>query len=140
MAPIAGFDHAAMPAHDVGRLIDFYRRLGFAVVGEEAWRAGRARAVALAFGDSRINVHAPELWQDARFTLRGPSAQPGCGDYCFVWEGGLASLRAMLAEAGVEVIEGPVQRDGGRALGTGRGTSMYTRDPEGNLLEFMVYE
>ncbi|MDA0365914.1 MAG: VOC family virulence protein [Chloroflexi bacterium] len=137
--PIRGFDHAAMPADDVATLIPFYRRLGFAVVGEEAWREGRALVIVFAFGDSKINVHAPELWRNPRFTLRGPSAQPGCGDYCFVWDGGLDALHAMLAEAGAEVIEGPVTRVGGRATGTAEGTSLYIRDPEGNLLEFIVY-
>ena len=58
---------------------------------------------------------------------------------------GLDAQRTMLDEArrvalaNQSFIEGPVQRDGGRALGTGIGTSLYTRDPDGNLLEFMVY-
>ena len=39
----------------------------------------------------------------------------------------------------MEVIEGPMKRDGGQALGTGVETSLYTRDPDGNLLEFMTY-
>lgn len=137
--PIRGFDHAAMPAADIAALIPFYRRLGFAVVGEDAWREGRAPVIVFAFGDAKINVHAPELWQNARFTLRGPSAQPGCGDYCFVWDGGLEALQRTLADAGAEVIEGPVARVGGRAAGTAEGTSLYVRDPEGNLLEFIVY-
>ena len=136
---ISGFDHAAMPARDPGALIDFYRRLGFTVVGEDAWREGRVPVVVFAFGDAKINVHAPALWQNPRFTLRGPAAQPGCGDYCFTWDGGLAALQAMLARAGAEVIEGPVARVGGRAAGTAEGTSLYVRDPEGNLLEFIVY-
>ena len=35
----------------------------------------------------KINVHAPELWHDERFALRGPTAVPGCGDLCFRWSG-----------------------------------------------------
>ena len=49
------------------------------------------------------------------------------------------TLNKMLVKSGAEVIEGPVQRDGGRSLGSMRGTSLYTRDPDNNLLEFMVY-
>jgi catechol 2,3-dioxygenase-like lactoylglutathione lyase family enzyme len=52
-----------------------------------------------------------------------------------VWEGSDGDLASQLEAAGAEVIEGPVARDGGR----GRGTSTYVRDPDGNLLEFIIY-
>jgi catechol 2,3-dioxygenase-like lactoylglutathione lyase family enzyme len=45
-------------------------------------------------------------------------------------------LRAALANAGAEIIEGPVARQGGRRT---EATSVYVRDPDGNLLEFMIY-
>jgi hypothetical protein len=34
------------------------------VVHEEEWRQGKVRAFALAFGNNKINVHTPALWQD----------------------------------------------------------------------------
>jgi catechol 2,3-dioxygenase-like lactoylglutathione lyase family enzyme len=40
---------------------------------------------------------------------------------------------------GAEIIEGPVQREGGRDRGTAIGTSVYVRDPDRNLLEFIIY-
>ena len=42
---------------------------------------------------------------------------------------------AHLAQHAVEVETGPVERYGAG----GRGTSLYFRDPDGSLLEFMVY-
>jgi hypothetical protein len=91
----------------------------------------------IVFGDNKLNVHAPARWQDPAFTLRGPTALPGCADLCFVWAGGIEALRATLAAAGAIIEVGPVPREGGR----GRiGTSFYTRDPDQNLLEFMVYD
>src|SRR5262249_30885340 len=120
-------------------MIAFYRGLGFVIVGEEAWRAGSAPHFALAFGDNKINVHAPQLWKNPRFTLRAPAAQPGCGHFCFVWDGSAADLNDTLQSAGAAVEVGPVERQGGRAAGTATGTSVYTRDPEGNLLEFIIY-
>lgn len=137
--PIASFDHAAIPTAKPEEMIAFYKSLGFTVVNEEAWREGRARNFAFAFGDSKINVHPPAVWQNEAFTLRGPTAVPGCGDFCFFWDGTIEEATAMLRSAGAEVIEGPVPRDGGRAGGVTRGTSVYTRDPDENLLEFIVY-
>jgi hypothetical protein len=72
--------------------------------------------------------------------LRGPTAEPGCGDLCFVWDGGIDDLLARLSETGVTPIEGPVPRLGGRAGGTTPGVSVYARDPDDNLIEFMSYE
>ena len=61
---------------------------------------------------------------------------PPCGDLCFVWEGSEASLNERLSDAGATVIEGPVAREGGRRTAA---SSVYVRDPDGNLLEFMIY-
>ena len=72
-------------------------------------------------------------------TLRGRKAVPGSGDFCFVWEGSQEELTALLSELGAEVEEGPVERTGGREQGA-LGMSVYTRDPDQNLLEFIVYE
>jgi hypothetical protein len=46
---------------------------------------------------------------------------------------------ALLATAGIDVIEGPIERAGGKDVGTAKGMSRYCRDPEGNLLEFIIY-
>ena len=138
--PVTGLDHVAMPAGDPEALIAFYRALGFSVVGEADWRSGAMPAFALAVGDQKINVHDPKLWQNAEFTLRGPTAEPGCGDFCFVWNGTPEEASAAIVAAGGDVIEGPVTRQGGRAGGLTDGTSVYTRDPDGNLVEFIVYD
>jgi len=53
-----------------------------------------------------------------------------------VWGGSSGELAGVLERAGAEVIEGPVERQGGRQVA---GTSVYVRDPDGNLLEFIVY-
>src|SRR5829696_5619558 len=128
--PIESLDHVALPTDDPGRLIDFYGALGFRVVGEQEWRAGTAPFVALALGDVKLNVHAPELWRDERFTLRGPTAVPGCADLCFVWSGSVDAAIELVAAAGGELVTGPVERVGGRARGTAIGRSVYTRDPD----------
>ena len=137
---VAGFDHVAIPAERVEELRAFYSRLRFTIIDDDRGTAATARRFAIQVGTQKINVHPPELWQRPEFTLRGPNARPGCGDFCFVWEGTVADLDAMLRAAGAPVEAGPVPRAGGRGGGRTLGTSLYTRDPDGNLLEFIVYE
>jgi catechol 2,3-dioxygenase-like lactoylglutathione lyase family enzyme len=110
-------------------MLAFYRALGLQT-------RETASIISVYVGDQMINFHRPILWQDAKFTLRAPAAKPPCGDLCFVWEGTPASLKATLDRGGVTVVEGPVARQGGRRK---TGSSVYVRDPDGNLLEFMIY-
>jgi catechol 2,3-dioxygenase-like lactoylglutathione lyase family enzyme len=128
-------DHIAMPTADAERLIEFYKRLGFSINDEEEWRAGRARIFSIQVGDSKINVHPEGFTAD----LRGPTAVPGCTDICFVWQGTAEACQKMLEDAGVEVIRGPGPRKGARAGGVLPAVSLYARDPDDNLLEWMVY-
>ena len=134
--PTVGIDHIAMPTANAERLLAFYQRLGFPINNEEAWRAGKVPAFSIQVGaGSKINVH-PEGYTAQ---LRGPTATPGCADICFVWEGTVAECQKMLEDAGVTIIRGPVARSGGRGRGTTPSLSLYARDPDGNLLEWMTY-
>ena len=133
--PTVGIDHIAMPTANAERLMGFYKRLGFAINDEVEWRAGKAAIFSIQIGDSKINVH-PE---GHTASLRGPTAVPGCTDICFVWTGTLEECQKMLADAGVEVIRGPGSRKGARGGGGLRAVSMYARDPDQNLLEWMIY-
>ena len=126
-------DHIAMPTANAERLIEFYKRLGFTINDEEEWRAGEANAFSIQVGDSKINVH-PEGYTAS---LRGPTAVPGCGDICFVWDGTADECKEMLEKAGVETISGPGPRRG--ALKHRNAVSLYARDPDENLLEWMIY-
>ena len=126
---VRGFDHVALPMQKTAAMLAFYRSLGFEVRENE-------NACSVYIGGQMINFHRPPHWQDAAFTLRAPAAKPPCGDLCFVWDGTPESLKAMLDRAGAKIIEGPVPRQGGRKK---TGSSVYVRDPDGNLLEFMIY-
>ena len=130
-----GLDHIAMPTANAERLIDFYKGLGFAINDEAAWRAGEVGIFSIQVGDSKINVH-PEGYTA---TLRGPTAVPGCADICFVWDGTAEECQQMLMAAGVEVIRGPGPRKGAKAGGGLPAVSLYARDPDQNLLEWMIY-
>jgi catechol 2,3-dioxygenase-like lactoylglutathione lyase family enzyme len=126
---IRGFDHVALPMQNTEGMLAFYRSLGCDVTEN-------AGACSIYFGDNMINFHRPATWQRESFTLRAPAARPPCGDLCLVWEGGPESLKALLDSAGAKIIEGPVARQGGRKKAA---ASVYVRDPDGNLLEFLIY-
>ena len=130
-AGVGPLDHVAVPMQNVDAMIAFYRALGFVV------REG-ASIVSVHFADQKINFHRPALWQRETFTLRASAAAPPCGDFCWVWEGTEADLRAAIARVGA-AIETEGQRDGGRDGGDAVGQSIYIRDPDQNLLEFIRY-
>ena len=126
---IAGFDHVALPMQNTEQMLAFYRSLGLQVVEEKT-------TCSVYIGNQMIHFHKPAHWQDPAFTLRAPAARPPCGDLCFVWDGTPESLKTMLDHVGAKVIVGPVPRQGARKKAS---SSVYVRDPDGNLLEFMIY-
>ena len=136
---VLAFDHVAIPTAKPEEMLLFYRSIGFSAPTPEQWHASKAKHFAVQFGQNKINMHSPALWQDPGFTLRGASAKPGCGDFCFVWGGTQAEIQAKLQTVGAPIELGPVRRIGARDGGSAAGTSVYTRDPDGNLLEFIVY-
>ena len=137
---IRAFDHVALPARDPEALIAFYKRLGCPIIHEQEWRAGDYPLFAIQVGEhAKINFHAPALWQNPSFEARGPTAQPGCGDLCFVFDGTIEEAEALILAAGAEIAYGPIDQPGGGDGGKREGTSVYSRDPDGNLIEFMTY-
>jgi catechol 2,3-dioxygenase-like lactoylglutathione lyase family enzyme len=126
---VSGFDHVSLPMLNTDAMLAFYRALGFQM------KEGTG-VVSVYVGDQMINFHRPPTWQNPTFTLKAPEAKPPCGDLCFVWDGTPADLKTMLERVGAKVIEGPAPREGGRRKAA---SSVYVRDPDGNLLEFLTY-
>jgi catechol 2,3-dioxygenase-like lactoylglutathione lyase family enzyme len=108
----------------------FYRD----VVGAEIVPHGKPPRVAYRLGDTQLNVHGPGL--DLSTNVARLPVQPGNSDLCFRWPGPIEDAIAHLAQHGVEVETGPVARLGAK----GQGISVYFRDPDGSLLEFISYD
>jgi catechol 2,3-dioxygenase-like lactoylglutathione lyase family enzyme len=121
-------DHCVIAVSDWDVSNRFYRD----VVGAELVAMGPVR-FAYRLGDMQLNVHGPGV--DVSDNVARLPVQPGNSDLCFVWPGPIAEAVAHLERHGVEVETGPVERLGAR----GRGTSVYFRDPDGSLLEFISY-
>ncbi|HUL97723.1 MAG TPA: VOC family protein [Usitatibacter sp.] len=119
-------DHIVITAQDVQRSIDFYTR----VMGMEAVTFGEGRR-ALAFGRQKINLHQA----GREYEPKALKPVPGSLDLCFITETPLEQVIAHLKSHGVAIAEGPVPKTG--ALGPM--TSVYFRDPDGNLIEVSNY-
>jgi catechol 2,3-dioxygenase-like lactoylglutathione lyase family enzyme len=126
MALPARLDHCVIHVSDWDRSNKFYVQ----VMGAEL--IARPVGFAYRFGDKQLNVHGPGV-QPAE-VARLP-VQPGNSDLCFEWQGPITGAIERLARHGIAVERGPLQRFGAK----GQGTSVYFRDPDGSLMEFISY-
>jgi catechol 2,3-dioxygenase-like lactoylglutathione lyase family enzyme len=124
---IERLDHWVLTVRDIDATVAFYER----VLGMQPVTFGNGRR-ALAFGKQKINLHP------AQAPLRPHAARPtpGSGDLCLITRAPIGEVIAELESAGVAIEEGPVPRTGA----IGPITSVYFRDPDGNLIEISRYE
>lgn len=88
--------------------------------------------LALAFGDQKFNLH--QAGRELQPHATRPT--PGSADLCLVSAVPLAEVQRRLRALSVPVELGPVARTGA----TGPITSVYLRDPDGNLVEVSTYD
>ena len=125
--PKLKFDHCVIRVSNWGSSNAFYHD----VLGAELVQQGEGYAYR--FGDSQLNCHGPGV--EASPVAKKP-VQPGGSDLCFEWPGRIEAAEEHLRRHDIEVEMGPVERFGAK----GPGTSVYFRDPDGSLLEFISYE
>ncbi len=120
-------DHCVVHVSDWERSNAFYRD----VLGAEL--VERPKGWAYRFGATQLNLHGPGFKpaEVARLPV-----QPGNSDLCFEWAGPISDAVAHLGRCRVPVEAGPMERFGAK----GAGTSVYFRDPDGSLLEFISYQ
>jgi len=124
---VAKLDHCVIHVSSWERSNPFYRD----VLGAELIDRG-AGTWAYRFGSEQLNVHGPGADPDP--VARIPVA-PGNSDLCFEWPEPIETAAAHLRQHDVEIEQGPVPRNGAK----GRGMSVYFRDPDGSLMEFISY-
>ena len=129
---IAAIDHVVIVVKDIAATLAFYRDvLGLEVLGEDEWKRGERPFPSLKVGATNmLNVHLADYPHGARNPV------PGSQDLCFVWDGPIEEAVARLQVKNVPIELGPVKRRGARGV---KGTSVYFRDPDGNLLELISY-
>lgn len=123
---IASIDHIVLTVADLQRTLDFYVR----VLGMREIDFANGRK-AVAFGLQKINLHV----KGEEILPNAMNANVGTADICLIADTPLELVLEELEVAGITVEQGIVPRTG--ALGGI--SSIYVRDPDGNLIEISIY-
>ncbi|MDF3887047.1 VOC family protein [Cupriavidus basilensis] len=125
------FDHIVLNVKDVETSAAWYE----SVLGmqREDFESRTGKRVSVRFGQQKINLRPIGTDTEAWFTGTHPTA--GSDDLCFITRNTLESVIAHWLAHRVPIEAGPAQRTG--ALGPM--TSVYCRDPDGNLIEVAAY-
>jgi catechol 2,3-dioxygenase-like lactoylglutathione lyase family enzyme len=119
---LKSIDHVVLTVHDLTATIRFYEDIldvPILCFGQDLY--------VLQIGSQRIALRS-----ENRRSLTQPATMAvGASEICFLTETPLTVLVDRLRDMGVSPVEGPCQRSGA----TGNLTSIYLRDPDGNLLE-----
>ena len=120
---VVGLDHIVVNSADVERSLAFYcDELGLAAERVEEWR--------------RNEVIFPSVRVDASTIIDLlPTTRSGenVNHFCLVVDP--ADFEAVKESGRFDVVDGPAVRFGAR----GDGTSLYVRDPDGNVVELRYY-
>ena len=120
------FDHCVLHVTDWDTSNAFYAD----VLGAEVLAKGTG--FAYRFGSFQLNLHGPGV---SATPLAAVPVPPGGSDLCFEWRGPIQDAVTHLKAYGIAVELGPVPRSGAK----GAGRSVYFRDPDGSLLEYISY-
>jgi catechol 2,3-dioxygenase-like lactoylglutathione lyase family enzyme len=128
---ITELDHVAITVADVDATFAFYEQLFGARRGMEYALDGKVLVREMLIGRAKLNVH--QAGNGVALVARHPT--PGSVDVCFRWDQPIETVLALLARHDVAVADGPSPR----TFSDGRpSTSVYFRDPDGNLIELMA--
>ncbi len=123
MIRVAGFDHLVLNVADVERSLAWYtEELGLEGDRVDAWRRGE--------------VLFPSVRVDGTTIIDLLAAERGTANvdhFCLVVEP--VDLQAIADSGRFDVVDGPGTRYGAQ----GDGTSLYVRDPDGNVVELRHY-
>lgn len=120
-------DHIVLTVSDINKTAKFYTEI-LEMTLEEFKPPGTTQSrFALRFGTQKINLHS--VFQPFKPHAKHPLS--GSADICFISNKSIHLWIEKFEKHSVLIEEGPVQRMGA----CGGLTSVYVRDPDGNLIE-----
>jgi catechol 2,3-dioxygenase-like lactoylglutathione lyase family enzyme len=120
---VTGLDHIVLNVADTERSLAFYLgELGLEPVRVDEWRRGDVFFASVRVDEATI-IDLLEVVPDGR----------NVDHFCLVID--QQDLRVLADSGRFDVVDGPDQRFGAR----GDGTSLYVRDPDGNVVELRHY-
>jgi catechol 2,3-dioxygenase-like lactoylglutathione lyase family enzyme len=125
MIKIDKIDHLVLTVSSIEATCNFYCQ----VLGMTRQEFGEGR-VALKFGEHKINLHQA----GNEFEPKARQALPGSVDLCLIASSSIDEIIGHLDACSIDIELGPLPRTGA----TGPLTSIYCRDPDGNLIEISV--
>lgn len=127
---VIGFDHLVLNCEDVDRSLRFYHgELGLPIERLELWRAGT-----VPFPSVRIDATTIIDLLAAPSPPAGATGRGNVDHLCVVIEP--TDLQALADSGRFAVVAGPALRWGAQ----GNATSLYVRDPDGNVVELRAYD
>lgn len=126
MMQVDRLDHLVLTVRDIQATCAFYAT----ALGMEVVTFGENRK-ALRFGQQKLNLH--QAGQEFEPKAYAPTV--GSADLCFITSVPLPQVIQHLATCNIPIEQGVVQRSGA----VGPISSLYIRDPDGNLLEIANY-
>ena len=129
-------DHIVLNVEDDEKMIAFYTKvLLLASERLEEYRAGEVPFPSVRLNsDTIIDLFPKKMWQKS---ARSGQGRENPNHFCIALsKGAWEALLERLQANNVDIEGGPAQRWGAH----GMGTSIYFRDPEGNLIEARCYE
>ncbi|WP_041277941.1 VOC family protein [Desulfotalea psychrophila] len=129
-------DHIVLNMTDEKKMIDFYLKvLMFAPERLQEYRTGKVPFPSLRLNSNTIiDLFPQEMWENSAGAGQGGE---NLNHFCLaLTKGSWQNLCQRLKDGKVTIEEGPVPRWGAHGVGT----SIYFRDPEGNLIEARYYE
>jgi catechol 2,3-dioxygenase-like lactoylglutathione lyase family enzyme len=132
MLTVTTLDHLVLNVRDVEVSADWYARV-LGMTRHDFQPPYGVSRTSMKFGEMMLNLRPVDMDRVAWFT--GAEAVAGSDDLCFLTDMSPDAVVSHLAACGVAVEVGPVARRGAR----GEMTSVYCRDPDGNLIEVASY-
>jgi catechol 2,3-dioxygenase-like lactoylglutathione lyase family enzyme len=123
---IKAIDHLVLTITDAAATRRFYET-GLGMTWTTFETAEGETREALTFGSQKINIHH----QGREFEPKATHPTPGSADLCLLTDTPVLEVADHMAMLGYPLLEGPTPKTGA----VGPLTSIYYKDPDGNLIE-----